>query len=90
MQEMCAAPSQSPQARILTGVVVHAVLTFLVRESTDILRPFIKMLNTPGELKVLNKTSGLNKCFSKKFIFIATSYSCTVVVNPGSLPTYHA
>ena len=53
VQEMCAAPSQSPRARILTGVVVHAVLTFLSRESADILQPFIKMLNTPGELEVI-------------------------------------
>ena len=53
VQEMCAAPSQSPRARMLTGVVVHAVLTFLSRDSADILQPFIKMLNTPGELKVI-------------------------------------
>ena len=49
LQEMCA----SPQAKMLTGVVVHAVLTFLSQQSADILQPFLKMLNTPGELKVL-------------------------------------
>ena len=52
VQELCASPSQSPQARMLTGVVVHSVLTFLSPKSADILKPFVKMLNSPGELKV--------------------------------------
>ena len=53
VQEMCAAPGQPPQARMLTGVVVHASLTFLSQQSADILQPFVKMLNNPGELEVI-------------------------------------
>ena len=49
LQEMCA----TPLARTMTGVVVHAVLAFLSQQSADILQPFLKMLSTPGELKVL-------------------------------------
>ena len=48
---------QSPQDRMITEVVVHAAITFQAKRTLDVMQPFIKLLYSPGELKVHTKMS---------------------------------
>jgi hypothetical protein len=52
LEPMTLRPGMSPKNRILTDLVTHVVLTIQNQSRLDILKPFVKMINSPGELKV--------------------------------------
>ena len=47
-------PGMSPQNRLLTDLIIHVVTALQSKEKLVILQPFIKMINSPGELKVVH------------------------------------
>ena len=46
-------PGMSQQDRLLADVVVHAAIAFQSKNTSEILMPFAKMINSPEELKVM-------------------------------------
>ena len=53
LEPMLPTPRQNPQNRILADVIVHAGIVFNSKSALQILQPFVKILNTPGDLKVV-------------------------------------
>ena len=53
LEPMLLRPGMSPQNRLLTDLVIHVVTALQSKEKLVILQPFIKMMNSPGELKVV-------------------------------------
>ena len=53
LEVMLLRPQMTPQNRLLTDLVVHVVIAVQSKE-LDILQPFLKMINSPEELKVLD------------------------------------
>ncbi len=49
---MVASPYQAGLHRTLTGLVVHTVTVLLSRANTELLLPFINMINNPAALEV--------------------------------------
>ena len=52
LEPMLPFPRQNPQNRILADVIVHAAIVFKSNSALKILQPFVKMLSSPGDLKV--------------------------------------
>ena len=57
LDALCCQPGQHPHVRLLSAVVVHTALTMFSKSPLDILQPFTKMLNSPGDLEVGKETS---------------------------------
>jgi hypothetical protein len=53
LEPMTLRPGMSSKNRILTDLVIHIVVTIQNQSRLDILNPFVKMINSPGELKNL-------------------------------------
>jgi hypothetical protein len=51
LEPMTLRPGMSPKNKILTDLVIHIVVTIQNKSRVDILKPFVKMINNPGELK---------------------------------------
>ena len=54
LEPMLLRPGMSPQNRLLTDLIVHVVTGLQSKEKLVILQPFIKMMNSPGKLKVVH------------------------------------
>ena len=54
LELMLLRPGMSPQNRLLTDLIIHVVTALQSKEKLVILQPFIKMINSPGELKVVH------------------------------------
>ena len=52
LEPMVLRPGMSPQNRLLTDLVIHVVASIQNQPNSEILKPFIEMMNSPGELKV--------------------------------------
>ena len=53
LEPMLLRPGMSPQNRLLTDLIIHLVTALQSKEKLVILQPFIRMMNSPGELKVV-------------------------------------
>ena len=53
LEPMLLRPGMSPQNRLITDLIIHVVTALQSKEKLVILQPFIKMINSPGELKVV-------------------------------------
>ena len=53
LEVMLLRPQMCPENRLLTDLVVHIVIALQSKE-LDILQPFLKMINSPEELKVID------------------------------------
>ena len=53
LELMLLRPGMNPQNRLLTDLIIHVVTALQSKEKLVILQPFIKMINSPGELKVV-------------------------------------
>ena len=53
LEPMLPTPRQNLQNRIQADVIVHATIVFNSNSALQILQPFVKILNTPGDLKVV-------------------------------------
>lgn len=51
LEPMMLRPGMSPQDRLLTDLIVHVAVS-IQQCSNELLTPFVKMINSPGELKV--------------------------------------
>ena len=54
LEPMLLRQGMSPQNRLLTDLIIHVVTALQSKEKLVILQPFIKMINSPGELKVFD------------------------------------
>ena len=52
LEPMLLRPGMSPQNRLLTDLIIHVTIAVQSKENLVILQPFIKMMNSPGKLKV--------------------------------------
>lgn len=52
LAQMSVSPLQAALHRILTGLVMHTVVTLLSRPNTELLLPLINMLKNPAILEV--------------------------------------
>lgn len=51
-EPMLMRPGINPHNRLLTDLIIHVTIAVQSKEKLVILQPFIKMIHSPGELKV--------------------------------------